>query len=282
MKRNTVYSLVVFLLVASYSLFGLLTQLLMGVAKWEGTLLFLGLTVFPGVVVGGIFYVAFTKIMEKFGSQENNSSPYVLNRNFVAASIALIAISSTYGVMRSYSLGTEQKAAAEKQREADERRKLAVAKAAEAERQRIASLTPEQRAAEEKQKREKVAAAAKEAARIKGEKAQALANEKKRDTQLQIAVGGAIFLKSAMKDPEAFALKSLLVMPDGTACYDYRAKNSFGAILPSRAVLSVSGTGKMLTQEHDGNAFVSVWNKNCTRDGGTNLAPLIEQKRLLD
>jgi len=59
--------------------------------------------------------------------------------------------------LESYSVGSEQKAAPEKQREASERRKLEVAKAAEAERQRIASLTPGQRAAEEKQKREKAA-----------------------------------------------------------------------------------------------------------------------------
>ena len=59
--------------------------------------------------------------------------------------------------LESYSVGSEQKAAPEKQREASERRELEVAKAAEAERQRIASLTPGQRAAEEKQKREKAA-----------------------------------------------------------------------------------------------------------------------------
>jgi hypothetical protein len=180
--------------------------------------------------------------------------------------------------MRSFSVGSEQKAAAEKQREADERRKLAVAEAAETERQRTASLTPEQRAVEQKQKREKAEAAAKataaEAARKEAEKAKALADKKRRDTQLQIAGASALMLKRAMKDPEAFELKSLLVMPNGTACYEYRAKNSFGAILPSSAVLT--SAGKMLLQERDGNAFVSAWNKNCTVSGGDEIAPLVK------
>ena len=284
MKRNTVFSLLVFLVVTSYLALGLFTQLLMGVVKWEGALQFLGWTVFPGAVVGGIFYPVFTNIMEKYGSPKKNYSPYVLSRNFIVVSIVLIVISSTYGVMHSYSVGSEQKAAAAAVREADEKRKLAAEKTAEAERQRISTLTPEQRAAEEKQKLEK---ATKEAADRKSaeakkeaEKAKALADKKKREIQLQIALVGARMLKRAARDPEAFELRSLDVMPNGTACYEYRAKNGFGAILPSSAVLT--SAGKMLLKERDGNAFSSVWNKNCTVGGGLDMAPLINQQRLLD
>lgn len=284
MKRNAVYSLLVFLLVASYVLVGFLTQLLMGVAKWEDAPLILGLTVFSSTLLGAIFYFVFTKLAGIFGSPEKSASPYVLNRQFVIVALVLLTLSSTYGAVRSYLEGSEQKAAAEKQREAMESRRLAVAKAAEAERQRVAALTPEQRAAEEKQKRERVAAATKaaadEAARKEAEKAKASADKKKRDTQLQIAAAGAVILKRAMKDPEAFDLRSLLVMSNGTACYEYRAKNSFGAILPSSAVLT--SAGKMLLQERDGNAFVRVWNKNCTVSGGDELAPLVKRTGILD
>ena len=67
-----------------------------------------------------------------------------------------------------------------------------------------------------------------------------------RNTQLAIAATGATLLRRAMKDPEAFDLTSLVIKPNGTACYEYRAKNSFGAVLPSSAVLTKAG--KMLTQ----------------------------------
>lgn len=116
--------------------------------------------------------------------------------------------------------------------------------------QRVASMSPEQKEAEK-------------VAKIK------------RDSQLQMAGAGALTIKKAMKDPEAFELKSLIVKPNGTACYEYRAKNSFGAILPGSAVLSTKG--KLLTQEKDGNAFVSVWNKDCTPAGGDEIANLVKK-----
>ena len=123
-----------------------------------------------------------------------------------------------------------------------------------AEEQRVASMTPEQRENEK-------------------------AVKAKRDTQLQMAGAGALTIKKAMKDPEAFELKSLVVKPNGTACYEYRAKNSFGAILPSSAVLS--SKGKLLTQERDGNSFVAVWNKECTPAGGDEIADLVKRLGIL-
>lgn len=113
---------------------------------------------------------------------------------------------------------------------------------------RRASLTPEQRAAED-------------------------AAKTKRDAQLQIAAAVALRLKNATKDPAAFELITLIVKPDGTACYEYRAKNSFGAILPSSAVLTTKG--KVLLREHDGNIFVSAWNKACVPPGGDDIAAIV-------
>lgn len=282
MKKHSVYSLVVFLVVATYLFFGLLTQLLMGVVKWEDAPLLLGMTVFFGALAGVIFFFTITKITEKFGSQEKNSSPYVLSGNFIAVSIVLIAISSTYGVMKSYSIGSEQKAAAEMNRDTIERLKLAAAKAAKAERQRIASLTPTQLAAEEKEKREKAEAvvkvAAEKAARIEAEKAKALADKNKRRTQEVLAAIGANQLKNAAKDPDTFLLKSLYLAPDGTACYIYRAKNSYNALLKGQAVLTTKG--KMFIAEYDENRFANVWNKSCTESGGEELADIVKMSRL--
>jgi len=123
-----------------------------------------------------------------------------------------------------------------------------------AEAERLAALTPEQRSAEE---------AAKAA----------------REIQLQRAIAGAMMLKKSMKDPRAFELTQLTVMPDGTACYDFRGKNSFGATFPTAAVITTKG--KLLTQERDKNAFVNAWNAACTRSGGTNITALA-QDRLAD
>jgi hypothetical protein len=284
MRRATVYSLVVFLLVASYSLAGLFTQLLLGVVNWGDAPLVFGLVLLAGGLIAGIFHFAFTKIAKKFGPQEKTESTYLPGRPFVVGSLILLALSCTLGAMRSYSVGSEQLVAARKQKDDVESRRLAAERAAEIERQRVAALSPKERAAEDKQKRDKATAAAKnaadEAARKEAEKARILADKSKRDTQLQLAGAGAMMLKRAMKDPEAFELKSLVVMPNGAACYEYRAKNSFGAILPSNAMLT--SARKMLLQERDGNAFVSVWNKNCTISGGDEIAPLVKQLGILD
>jgi len=141
---------------------------------------------------------------------------------------------------------------------------------------RVASLTPEQRAAEAKAKEERAKTEAAKKAVEEKDKAKANA---KRDAQLQMAGAGALTLKSAMKDPEAFELKSLIVKPNGTACYEYRAKNGFGATFPGSAVLSIKG--KLLTQEHDGNSFVAVWNKECTPAGGDEIADLVKRLGIL-
>jgi hypothetical protein len=123
-----------------------------------------------------------------------------------------------------------------------------------AEQQRVASLTPEQLAREHAQK----------ALIVKQEKG---------------AVLGAVALRDAMKDPEGFVLRSLILHPNGTACYEYRAKNAFGATFPSSAVLTSSG--KILVAERDRNAFVSAWNKDCTKDGARDITNHASCSRLI-
>ena len=61
-------------------------------------------------------------------------------------------------------------------------------------------------------------------------------------------MAGAKLLKAGMKDPESFQLKQLLVMPDGSACYTYRATNSFNAKLEASAVLLPGKSPKMLLE----------------------------------
>ena len=86
-----------------------------------------------------------------------------------------------------------------------------------------------------------------------------------RDAQLQKAVLGAKVLRSALNDPDSFDLSTLLLMDDGTACYEFRAKNGFGAKMIGYAVQTTDG--KMLVKEQDGSRFTAVWNKQCTKRG---------------
>lgn len=98
--------------------------------------------------------------------------------------------------------------------------------------------------------------------------------EQKARNQDALAAVGAASLKKAMKDPQSFTLTSLVVMDDGAACYKYRAANSFGASLPSRAVLLPSG--KMFTEDHDGNSFVNAFNKGCAKKMGREIVKIVE------
>ena len=120
--------------------------------------------------------------------------------------------------------------------------------------------------AKEREERE----AQEEAARTPEQRAM----KKKEEMQDGLAAAGAATLKKAMKDPKSFALTSALVMDDGTACYDYRAINSFGATLPSRAVMLPSG--KILTKDHDGGSFSNAWNSKCAHKSGRELTKIIE------
>ncbi len=275
MKKNAIYSLIVFAIVAVYVLSGLLTQAAMGAEKWDDVPKYLLLVLVVSAFIAALFYVALTAIGNTFWSQQAVAAPYKPSQTFLIVTLFLIASGATFGVVVSYPKGKEAQQAAARQDEARAKRM----KAAEAERQRVAALTPEQRAEEERVKQERAAAAAKAAAKAtalrQAAEAKVKADKAKHDAQLQMAGVGAAVLKRAMKDPETFELRSLVVRPNGAACYEYRAKNSFGAILPSNAVLTPKG--QMLVQEKDGNEFVHAWNKNCTVGGGDEIADLVKR-----
>jgi hypothetical protein len=277
-------SLVVFVLATSYVLFGGLTQLFQGVLEWKDAGFVFGMSFGMGAVLAAIVYAVLSFVARGLNAGEREDEHYRPSRPVIVALAIVLAATIGYSVRTSYKVGAAQKAEIDRQREAAEQRALAMKSAAQAEQARLAALTPEQRAAEERQNRERQAAAAKAAAERLA-KGQAdteakVAKKKRRDAQLQLAGTGAVELKHAMKDPEAFELKSLYVTTSGASCYDFRAKNSFGATFPGRAVMNAKG--KMFLQERDGDRFASVWNADCTKDGGDDITALVKRLGILD
>jgi hypothetical protein len=104
-------------------------------------------------------------------------------------------------------------------------------------------------------------------------------DNRKRDAQLQ-AAALALTLKHAAKDPTAFELTSLTVKPDDAACYEYRAKHTFGAIFSGEAVLSTAG--KLYVKEHSVDLFAKTWNKECTVEGGDEIAEYLKTQGILN
>lgn len=95
--------------------------------------------------------------------------------------------------------------------------------------------------------------------------------EKKEDAELNIAIAAGRVLKKGMKDPASFKVESFVYFPGGAACYEYRGKNSFGAVVPGKAVFD--GGGKLLTSgDRDRKNFVALWNRICTAQGGKERA----------
>jgi len=90
------------------------------------------------------------------------------------------------------------------------------------------------------------------------------------DKELNTAIAAGRVLKKQAKDPSSFKMESFVLFPGGGACYEYRAKNSFGAIVPAKAVFVPPET--LQTSESDGNRFVKTWNATCTRAGGAEHA----------
>lgn len=90
------------------------------------------------------------------------------------------------------------------------------------------------------------------------------------DSELNTAIAAGRVLKKYTKDPSSFKMESFLIFPGGATCYEYRGKNSFGAIVPAQAVFTPPST--ILTSDRDGRAFTKSWNATCTRTGGAERA----------
>jgi hypothetical protein len=96
------------------------------------------------------------------------------------------------------------------------------------------------------------------------------AAERAADADLNKGIAAGKMLKAAAKDPSSFKMESFLTFSGGATCYEYRAKNSFGAIVPGKAVFD--GNQTLLTSDRDGNKFVKAWNSICTKPGGSERA----------
>lgn len=90
--------------------------------------------------------------------------------------------------------------------------------------------------------------------------------KQKEEAAFDRAVRGAKALRDSMRDPDSFKLSEALIMPDGTICYEYRARNGFGGMNFGHAALSP--TGQFRTDEMEG--FRALWNKRCANKTGTD------------
>jgi DNA-directed RNA polymerase subunit RPC12/RpoP len=105
-----------------------------------------------------------------------------------------------------------------------------------------------------------------------------IAAKTKRDGQLETGALGAIALKNRMKDPEAFNLTGANVKDNGATCYEYRAKNGFGAIFPGSAVLTSKGDIYVSDQ---GDKFTRAWNRECAGKSGEDIKSKVRMMGVL-
>lgn len=98
--------------------------------------------------------------------------------------------------------------------------------------------------------------------KIAEEKAKVAAEEAKKKTveEARTVAFYAAALKKSMKNPDSFDLTSAGVMEGGAICYEYRATNSFNAVVPDILVVTKSKTSK---DPRD-------WNKFCAGKSWTN------------
>lgn len=108
------------------------------------------------------------------------------------------------------------------------------------------------------------AAMSPEQRRVEDSLANARAEAKAKHDAAEILMGNGIAaLQEGMKDPDSFKLIHASVGPNGDgACITYRSKNSFGAYTGNQDAV-VTPAGRILTEELDGNAFVTSWNRVC-------------------
>jgi hypothetical protein len=94
-------------------------------------------------------------------------------------------------------------------------------------------------------------------------KAEEDARKRVRESQFQEGIIYARVLKKNMKNPDSFKLEQVIRTSEGIYCYEYRATNSFNAIVPGHAFV---GNGKSGSSD-GGPGFTALWNKYCGRSG---------------
>lgn len=103
-------------------------------------------------------------------------------------------------------------------------------------------------------------------------------NNKQYKIMLNRAALGLIMLKKNLRDPESFKLESAFVIKDTLAvCYEFRARNGFGGINLSHAVLS-RDMQNFKIENLDG--FIPLWNKECADKKGFEVIDDLNWKNL--
>jgi len=275
--RDIYIGLAFFLVVLMYGAAGVVVQSVngsLGVTLGEAASM---MFVFAAVVGGAAFVAALW--LTRFLKAKPDAKVALKGVASAVTAVALV-LGAIAGVQVSRARNAEQdrsSAAA-----ADAKQKVADARAAEA--LRVASLSPEQLSAE-KATKEAAVQAARESAR-KTQEAAAEAAQKQALATLReaVAIEALSRLRAAMKDPDSFEVKEVLLMDTGSACYTYRARNSFNAMLQNHAVLSVSipkagakskESVRMAVEGVDG--FSSAWNKSCANQSGKDITRMAKR-----
>ncbi|WP_255368720.1 hypothetical protein [Polaromonas sp. OV174] len=103
--------------------------------------------------------------------------------------------------------------------------------------------------------------AAVEAEKSPEQKIAEAAEKVKKEAEFQRIVAGAKVIKQGAKNPNSFSLNSAVLMADGSICYEYRATNSFNAVVPGKLVI---------TQNNKATQEGRDWNKFCGGKTGTD------------
>jgi hypothetical protein len=99
---------------------------------------------------------------------------------------------------------------------------------------------------------------------------------KQNEEELHLIIGAGTLRKS-MKNPSSFELEMALLI-DGarTACYSYRGRNSFNAVVPGQAVF-IFDTQRLMTNNDEG--FAKEWNGRCANKPGTDYTHRIRLRK---
>jgi hypothetical protein len=275
MSRNVTITFAVAIALGLYFLGGIVTQLIAGLLPSSDAVMALGVSVLATVLLPGIVYLVLW-----FGGKKIGLPDRPMPLGTVGKSVtAVLAVAALAGGV-STSMDRVQEANASKAQATKVAENVKAAREAEA--QRLAALTPVQRAAEIAQRETAAKQAAAKAAEAKAAEDAKKAAIAAKDEAVKLARArallGAQALKKSMKDPDTFELKEVLFMDDGTACYTYRAKNSFNAMLRGQAVLTSNVKNiELLVEGHNGNKFANAWNKGCAKKSGEDITSLVNR-----
>jgi hypothetical protein len=117
------------------------------------------------------------------------------------------------------------------------------------------------------------AAADKRVANAAAEKAKTEKDAKTKIDEARFQMGSlyARVLKKNMKNPDSFKLEQVILTAEGMYCFEYRATNSFNAVVPGRAYV---GNGKSGTSD-SGNGFAAQWNRYCGGKPGDSMSTIV-------